>query len=149
MALEYRLTLAGGTPVDLLAQRAFPEAAERPTGIAPRLFADHKERYGFSVTIVSGQAGYLALDTGEEWWEWEPESYIRVNFRLDKFAEIRWVVTNMLTVVRRVLDTGPEDAAFDFNGDVLLLARLKGELTKYRRENWWDHYPSANQLIPG
>jgi len=55
----------------------------------------------------------------------------------------------MLTVVRRVLDTGVEDATFDFNGDVLLLARLKGELTKHRRETWWDHYPSANQLIPG
>jgi len=149
MALEYRLTLAGETPVDLVAERAFPEPAERPTGIAPRLFADHKDQYGFSVTMVAGQGGYLALDTGDGWWEWEPESYVRVNFRLDKFADIRWVVTNMLTVVRRVLDTGPEDATLDFNGDVLLLARRDGTLTKHHRDTWWEHYAGADQLIPG
>jgi hypothetical protein len=55
----------------------------------------------------------------------------------------------MLTVVRRILDTGPEDATFDFNGDILLFARRNGELTKHRRETWWEHYSSGNQLIPG
>jgi hypothetical protein len=149
MALEYRLTLAGETPVDQVAGRAFPEASERPTGIAPRLFADHKEKYGFNITIVAGQDGYLDLETDDGSWEWEPDSYVRVGFRLDKFGDIRWAVTNMLTVVRRVLDTGPEDATFDFNGDILLLARRAGELTKHRRDRWWDHYPSANHLIPG
>lgn len=44
---------------------------------------------------------------------------------------------------------GPEDAAFVFNGDVLLLTRFDGVLVKQRREKWWDHYETANQLIPG
>ncbi|MCU7730351.1 SitI3 family protein [Actinoplanes sp. KI2] len=149
MALEYRLTLAGETPVDQVAGRAFPEPSERPTGTARRLFAEHKEKYGFNVTIVAGKDGYLGLETDDGPWEWEPESCVRVGFRLDKFADIPWVVTNMLTVVRRVLDTGAEDATFDFNGDILLFARRKGELTKHRRDRWWEHYAGADQLIPG
>jgi hypothetical protein len=147
MALEYGLTLAGDTPITQVAARAFPEMSERPTGTV--LFADHKEKYGFDVTIVAERGGYFDLETDDGSWEWEPESDVRVDFRLDKFADLRWVVTNMLTVVRRVLDTGPEDATFDFNGDILLFARRKGELTKHRRDRWWDYYPSGDQLIPG
>lgn len=147
MALEYGLTLAGDTPTVEVAARAFPDVSERPTGTV--LFAELKEKYGFDVTIVAERDGYLDLETDNGSWEWEPESDVRVDFRLDKFADLRWVVTNMLTVVRRVLDTGTEDAAFDFNGDILLLARCKGELTKHRRERWWDYYPSANELFPG
>ncbi|GID26626.1 SitI3 family protein [Paractinoplanes brasiliensis] len=55
----------------------------------------------------------------------------------------------MLTVVRRVLDSGDEDAAFVFNGDNLLLARFGGVLTKHRREKWWEHYEGADQVLPG
>lgn len=149
MALEYRLTLAGETPVNQVAERAFPEAGERPTGTAPRLAVDHKERYGFDVTIVAGRDGYLDLETDDGSWEWEPESYVRVGFRLDKFADARWAVTNVLAVVRRVLDTGREDATFDFNGDILLFDRRNGELTKHRHDTWWERYSSGNQLIPG
>lgn len=149
MALEYRLTLAGETPVDQVAGRAFPEASERPIGIAPRLFADHTEKLGFSITIVGARDGFLDLLTDDGSWEWEPAAYVRVGFRLDKFADVRWVVTNMLTVVRRVLDTGTEDATFDFNGDILLFARRGGKLTKHRRERWWDYYSAGDQLIPG
>src|SRR3954454_12254458 len=99
MALEYGLTLAGDTPITQVAARAFPEMSERPTGTV--LFADHKEKYGFDVTIVAERGGYFDLETDDGSWEWEPESDVRVDFRLDKFADLRWVVTNMLTVVRR------------------------------------------------
>jgi hypothetical protein len=149
MALEYRLTLAGDTPVNQVAERAFPEAADRPTGTAPWLAADHKQEFGFDVTVVAGRDGYLDLETDDGSWEWEPESYVRVGFRLDKLADARWAVTNVLTVVRRVLDTGREDATFDFNGDILLFARRNGKLTKHRQGTWWERYSSGNQLIPG
>jgi hypothetical protein len=149
MALEYRLTIAGDTPVNQVAERAFPEADERPTGVAPRLAADHKEKYGFDVTVVAGQGGYFDLETDDGSWEWEPEFYVRVEFRLDKSADARWAVTNLLTVVRRVLDTGPEDATFDFNGDILLFVRHDGDLTKHRLGTWWERYSAGNQLIPG
>ncbi len=149
MAVEYRLTLAGDTPVNQVTERAFPEASERPTGIAAQLAVDHKEKYGFDVTVVAGRDGYLDLETDDGSWEYEPETYVRVGFRLDKFVDARWAVANLLTVVRRVLDTGPEDVTFDFNGDILLFARRNGELTKHRQDTWWERYSSGNQLIPG
>jgi hypothetical protein len=148
MATEYSMTIASGSPVDEVAERAFPEVGERPVGIAPRLSADHKDKYGFDVTILAGRDGYLELETDDGSWEWEPKSYVRVGFRLDNSADARWAVTNMLIVVRRVLDTGPEDATFDFNGDILLFARLDGKLTKHRRDTWWEVYSAGNQLIP-
>ncbi|MET8150269.1 SitI3 family protein [Actinoplanes sp. NPDC049668] len=149
MALEYRLVLAGDTPIDQVAERAFPDVSERPTGAPPRLTADHLERYGFIVTVLPGRDGYFDLETDNGSWVWEPKSHVRVHFRLDKFADLRWAVANMLGVVRRALDAGPEDAIFDFNGEILLFARLDGKFTKHRRGTWWEHYPSGDQLIPG
>ena len=149
MATEYTMTLAGDLPVAKVAERAFPEAGERPIGIPPRLSADHKEKHGFDVTILGGRDGYLDLDTDDGSWEWEPESYVRIGFRLNDAGDARWAVANLLTVVRRVLDTGPEDATFDFNGDILLFSRHDGRLTKHRRDTWWNRYDAANQLIPG
>ena len=113
------------------------------------LSANLYEKYGFSVTVRSGRDGYVdgLADDGE--WEWEPATYVAVAFHVDKFADFPELVANMLTVVRRVLETGDEDAALVFNGDVLLLTRFDGTLVKYRREKWWEHYPSADQLIPG
>lgn len=148
MAIEYSMTLAGDSPVNVVAERAFPEAGERPIGIAPRLSADHKEKYGFDVTVLAGQDGYLDLETDDGSWEWEPDAYVRIGFRLDNSVDARWAVTNVLTVVRRVLDTGPEDATFDFNGDILLFARRNGRLRKHRRDTWWERYSVGNQLIP-
>lgn len=55
MATEYTLTLAGATPVNQAAERAFPEASERPVGIAPLLSVDHKAAYGFDITILAGR----------------------------------------------------------------------------------------------
>ncbi|MEV6298949.1 SitI3 family protein [Actinoplanes sp. NPDC051861] len=60
-----------------------------------------------------------------------------------------WKVASMIDVVRRVLDSGPEDAALTQNGDVLLLTRFDGVLVKHRREEWWNHYPTANTALPG
>ncbi|SNY47287.1 SitI3 family protein [Paractinoplanes atraurantiacus] len=149
MALEYRLILAGETPVNQVAARAFPEADERPLGVAPQLSADHLERYGFGVSILAGRHGYFDVQTDEGTWEWEPDAYVLINFRLDKFADAQRTVTNMLTVVRRLLETGSEDATFSFNGDILLFARHNGTLTKHRRATWWETNPAGDQLIQG
>nr|WP_221373777.1 SitI3 family protein [Actinoplanes polyasparticus] len=131
-----------------VAERAFPASDERPTGVAPRLVADLKGRYGFDVTIAAGRDGYLDLETDEGSFEWEPESYVRIVFRLDRLADPLWAVGNLLTAVRRVLDTGSEDAIFDFNGDILLFARHGGVVTKHRRGTWWERYSDGGQLIP-
>src|SRR4051794_20081641 len=126
MALEYTLTLGGTTPVNQVAERAMPDPGERPTGTAPLLAADLYERYGFELVVVAGEDGYLpgAADDGSR--DWEPAAYVALTFGMDKFAARGWVVTNILTVVRRVLDSGTEDAALVLNGDVLLLTRFGG-----------------------
>jgi hypothetical protein len=148
MATEYELTLAPSTPLEQLAERALPDAADRPVGAVPRLVRDLDEKYGFDVTVSAGEDAYLAVESDQGLWEWEPDAYASVTFRLDKFADPAWKVINVLTVVRRVLDTGPEDAALVLNDDILLLTRLQGKLTKHRA-SWWHNYPAADQLIPG
>jgi hypothetical protein len=149
MALEYRLTLAGDTPVELLAARAFPEPEDRPTGTPPILRAALSEKLGFLVTIRSGQNGYLDATSDDGDWEWEPGPYVAVGFRLDKDVDREQSVTNMATAIRRVILSGSEDAAFLFNGDVLLFTRFNGNIVKHNRDDWWSHHDAADQLIAG
>lgn len=149
MAIDYDLTLAGAPSVEQLAARALPDRDERPTGVAPFLTVDLDEKYGFDVTVTTGSDAYINVEADAGVWTWEPRTFALVSFGVDKFAEEDRVVTNMITVVRRVLDSGPEDAVLVLNSDVLLLARLDGKLVKHNREQWWDHYEAANHLIPG
>lgn len=147
MSIDYRLTLAGSTPVEVVAARAFAEAGERPTGTAGRLSAALYERYGFAVTVHAGKDGYLDAMSDAGPWEWEPEHYVAIIFSLDKAADREWAVTNVGTVVHRILDTGAEDAALDLNGDILLLVRIDGAVVKHHRDAWWSHHPAADQLL--
>lgn len=149
MSLDYRLTLAGSTPVEQVAERALPEPDERPVGTAPLLSVNLYERYGFGVTVRGGLNGYVDAVSDDGTFEWEPKYYMSVMFHVDKFAERAQVVINMVTIVRRVLATGPENAVFVFNGDLLLLTRFDGNVVKHARDKWWSHYPAADQLFPG
>jgi hypothetical protein len=141
MALEYELTLAGSPPVAQVAERALPDVADRPTGTARLLTRDLYERYGFHVSVSAGADGYVSAESDDGLWEWEPATYVSVTFNLNKVADRKPAVENMLTVVRRVLDSGTEDAALVLNGDVLLLTRLDGVLREHHRDTWWAHYP--------
>ncbi|WP_250028392.1 SitI3 family protein [Paractinoplanes maris] len=147
MATEYELTLAGGAAVDVVAERAFPDPADRPVGPAPLLVAALDDRYGFVATVLSGRSRYVEVlgDNGN--WLWEPEPYTSVMFRMDKSSDVEWQVRNMLTVVGRVLGTGSEDAAFFVNGDILLLTRLDGVVVKHRRDGWWAIHDGADQVV--
>lgn len=82
-------------------------------------------------------------------WEWEPEPYVTVGFRLDKDADRNWAVSNMMTVVRRVLGSGREDAVLVLNGDILLLARLDGAFARHHIDDWWAAYPGVDVLVVG
>jgi hypothetical protein len=148
MALEYSFTLAGDIPVNRVAERALPDPAERPTGTAPLLSADLYDRYGFGVTVLAGRNGYFAAEGDAGMCEWEPAAYVSVDFRMDKFADPEWQVRNMLTVVQRLLRSGPEDAALTLNGDYQLLTRRNGTLLKHRYATWWSGYPTANAVVP-
>jgi hypothetical protein len=80
-------------------------------------------------------------------WSWEPPDYISLTFRLDKFADRTPTIINMLTVIRRVLDTGTEDAALTQNGDILLQTRTANTLTKHRH-SWWTAHSEATHQFP-
>ena len=148
MSLDYRLTLADGAPVEQVAARGWPDLDERPTGTVPLLSANLAGRYGFNVSIRAGQHGYVDAMSDDGQWEWEPGDYVNVAFHVDKSADFGILVINMLTVVRRLLTSGQEDAALVLNGDILILARFNGEVAKHNRETWWAFYPAADQLIP-
>ncbi|NMO50989.1 hypothetical protein HH310_07265 [Actinoplanes sp. TBRC 11911] len=135
------MVLAGSTLADQVAERSLPDPAERPLGPGPLLSADLVGRYGFLLTVRAGQNGYVEVAADDGVWVWEPKEYVSVNFRLDSSADLQQPVINMLTVVRRILDTGAEDAALVFNADILLLTRLHGVLREHHRDSWWAHYP--------
>ncbi|MCM4079993.1 SitI3 family protein [Paractinoplanes hotanensis] len=149
MATEYELTLAGGTPGEVVAERAFPDLAERPTGTAPLLVSALDDRYGFVATVKSGRSRFVEVLSDDGNWEWEPEPYTSVMFRMAKTSDLDHQVVSMLTVVRRVLSTGSEDAAFFVNGDILLLTRLNGVVVKHRRDKWWAIHEGSDQIVPG
>jgi hypothetical protein len=99
--------------------------------------------------VLADTNGYVNVETDHGMWVWEPAAHVSVSFHMDKFADPAWRARNVLTVVARVLDTGPEDAAFVFNWDYLLLRRVDGRLTKHRRATWWEYYRGADDLVPG
>src|SRR5689334_17958886 len=101
MSIDYDLTLAGSTPIERIAERAFPGPAERPIGTAPLLSADLIDQYGFVATVVGGRNGYLDVLADEGSWIWKPDPYRQVGFSLDDDADRRWAIINMLTVVRQ------------------------------------------------
>lgn len=149
MALEYELTLAGATPIEQVARRAFPDPGERPTGIAPLLSADLYDRYGFSATVLAELDCYVEAESDTGRWEWDAGACVSLTFEMDKVADPGWEATNMFTIVKRVLATGPEDAVLVFNGELLLLARFDGALVQHNRDRWWRSYPAAEQLLAG
>src|ERR1700754_2601832 len=134
MAIEYRLTLAGATPVERVAERGFPEQQDRPVGTAPLLTVDLLDRYGFGVDILAGEQAFLDAESDSGSWAWNPAPYVAVLFQLDDDGDRPAAVVNMLRVVRRLLDSGGEDAALDLNGNVLLLLRTGGALVKHNRD---------------
>jgi hypothetical protein len=79
---------------------------------------------------------------------WKPAPFVAVTFRLHSAADSHWAVLTMLPIVRRLLDSGPEDAALLLNGDVLLLTRFGDGVVKHR-STWWNHYTGANDQLPG
>lgn len=149
MSIDYTLTLAGSTPVEDVALRALADGwklsdlARRP----PLWWNDRTSTLGFDVSVRAGTNGYLDAEADDGIWTWKPPAYVAVTFSPSRDADPDRVVPEMVTVVRRVLDTGPEDASFVMNGNWLLLRRTDGRLSR-NRKSWWAHYPGAAEVIP-
>ncbi|MEU8662432.1 SitI3 family protein [Actinoplanes philippinensis] len=149
MSLDYRLTLSGGTSAEQLAERALPGVRLEPSQTGSARAINLVETNGFGLSVRTGRNGFIDVVSDSGSFEWEPDPYAAVRFTVDKSADPVWVATNMITIVRRVLESGSEEAALVANSDVLLLTRLDGKLVKHHQATWWAHYPAADGLIPG
>ncbi|MGI5211832.1 SitI3 family protein [Plantactinospora sp. CA-290183] len=149
MAIEYRLTLAGAIPLEQVADLAAPDATEEAPlpGSERLLTADLNDQYGYVVSVHAGRGGYYdAEDDDGSQWEWEPETYVNITFRMKKNEPSEEGTRNMVATVARVLAGRPEDAALTLDGNWLLLTRTDGKVRKSRR-TWWDTY-NVHDLIP-
>ena len=140
MALDYALTIAGTIPLQQILERAFPTGAERPgvehqgkVWIAKDLF----ERHGFDMRWRNATNGYHSVDMNGQTWTWEPKEYTRVSFRLNKSFDRKRALATVQKVVSRLLASGTEDMALLFNGEVLLVLRMSGDLRRYGAAREW------------
>ncbi|WP_028193422.1 SitI3 family protein [Salinispora pacifica] len=150
MAVEFRLTLAGDLPLDHVADLVAAEPAEklRPSGTNPQLLSARLyDTRGYALTVSSGRQGYFdaEADDGARW-EWEPQTYVDIDFSMRADDLVDKGIPNMMKAVARVLTARQEDAALVQNGNWLLLTRTTGELRRHR-PTWWSHY-SRDDLIP-
>jgi hypothetical protein len=142
MAVEFRLVLAGGPPVDEVAALTAAEPAETPLpATKPGLFtARLYDRRGYAIAVRSGTHGYYEAETdGDSRWEWEPDTYVNVTFSMHADDLVDKGIPNMLAAVARVLARRGEDAALIQDGSYLCLTRTDGTIRKHR-PNWWKHY---------
>lgn len=149
MAIEFRLTLAGDIPLHQIAELAAPEATEKPAPAGhPRLLsADLYEQLGYAVSITAGSNGYYdAEDDNGSRWEWEPDTYVNIGFRMRADDMGDKGVPNMLAAVARVLASRPEDAALVQDGNWLLLTRVEGTIRKHNVALWYDE--TFDNILP-
>jgi hypothetical protein len=150
MAIEFRLTLAGDIPLDQVAELAAPEATEKPAspGHTRLLSADLYEQCGYALSITAGSHGYYdAEDDDGSRWEWEPDTYVNLGFRMRADDMGDKGVPNMLATVARVLSGRPEDAALVQDGNWLLLTRVGGIVRKHNVALWYDE--AFDGILPG
>lgn len=150
MAVEFRLTLAGDLPLDHVADLVAAEPAEkpRPSGTNPQLLSARLyDTRGYALTVSSGSQGYFdaEADDGTRW-EWEPGTYVDIDFTMRADDLVDKGIPNMMKAVARVLAARKEDAALVQNGNWLLLTRTTGELHR-QRPTWWSHYGIDDRLI--
>jgi hypothetical protein len=149
MSVDYSLTLATDATAAQVAGRAVPDQAAWIPGVGSALSANLHQTLGIDLSVLSDRHGYVDAASDEGPFEWEPDPLVTVIFDLAGTADPRQAAANMVDIVRRLMETGTEDATLVINGDLLLLARFDGKLVKHNRERWWRHYPEADQVISG
>ncbi|MFI6262205.1 SitI3 family protein [Micromonospora sp. NPDC051006] len=149
MALEFRLTLAGDIPLEDVAELAAANPTEKPTSTGdPRLLSARLyEERGYALSVYAGEHGYFdAEDDGGARWEWEPATFVDVDFSMRGDEVMEKAIPNMVDAVARVLAGRPEDAALVQGGNYLLLTRTDG-VTRKHRPDWWSHHDLAGKAI--
>ncbi len=149
MSLDYTLTLATSATATQIAARTLPDEWNWIPGSGSVLSADLHQTLGIDISLWADRHGYVDARSDEGMFEWEPDPFVTVIFNLDGPFDREQAAANMINAIRGVLDSGPEDATLVINGDLLLLTRFDGRITKHNRERWWSAYPAADRVIPG
>jgi hypothetical protein len=149
MSVDYSLTLATDSTAAQVAARALPDQTGWTSDGNSALTVNLHQTLGIDLSVWRDRHGYVDAASDEGLFEWEPDPFVMVIFDLDGPISQEQATANMISIVRHVLHTGAEDATLVINGDLLLLARLAGKFVKHNREQWWRHYPLADQVISG
>ncbi|MEV4844515.1 SitI3 family protein [Micromonospora matsumotoense] len=103
------------------------------------LSADLNDEHGYVVDITAGRHSYYcAEDDDGSRWQWEPETYVDINFSMRKDILTDTGKPHMLATVAMVLAGTTEDAALTLNGDVLMLTRVAGTTQLHDTDGWYD-----------
>lgn len=136
MTIEVALVLSGASDVAQVLSRALPQIwAVHPTSKSGSIAHSFDDR-GFQLSAVARQRGYFEAASDAGSWSWEPESYVNLGFRIDKFFDRALAWSTILDIAAAVLRTGPEDVALILHGDVLLLRRERGKLERSCADFW-------------
>lgn len=129
-----------------------PELADRigvASGSGP-MSVDLRDGYGFTLILRTGRNGYYQGqdDDGSEW-EWEPDNFVNLTFRMVKDDHVEKGIPCMLRIVSCLLASHTGDVALVLNSEALLLTRFDGVFRRHQRALWWDHYGLTDEAVPG
>ncbi len=105
------------------------------------------ESLGFIVSILFSEKIYFEYlinknHSIEDEWDYSSD----IHFRLDKFYDNLLVRLNMIDVCIYVLNNTEGDAKLLFNGDVLVLERIKGVISINKNFGFWNSDELLNKV---
>jgi hypothetical protein len=149
MAIDYYLAIATDASPVAIAAIALPDLSVHEAADFPGLFTtDTRASHGFGIALRTARNEWVSCvnDDGGEW-EWAPDVYASVSFRMAKDDISGKGMPNMLRAIARVMAAMSEDLAFT-SDNFLYLTRFGGTLVKYHRKDFWDWYEFANTIVP-
>ena len=150
MAVEFRLTLAGDVPLTHVADLVATNAVERPqpNDTNPQLLSARLyDTCGYALSVNAGTNGYFDADDDGSRWEWEPQTFVDIDFSMRAEDIVDRGIPAMIKAVARVLVGRQEDAALVQDGNWLLLTRIEGQIRRHN-PSWWSHYGVTDLITP-
>jgi hypothetical protein len=149
VAIDYYLAIATDASPVAIAAIALPDLAVHEAADLPGVFTtDTRASHGFGVVLRTARNQWVSgvSDDGGEW-EWAPDVYASVSFRMAKNDDSGKGMPNMLAAIARVMAALKDDLAFT-SDNFVYLTRFAGQVVKYHRKDFWDWYEFANTIVP-
>jgi hypothetical protein len=142
MSLDYSLALAGALSAESICNQLAQSgefSMQKGELEAPGLY--------ISILVPSG----LSRQIIEEEFNFVPT--LELDFRLDKFKDTDLAVRRILAGVAELLRATEADLSLLFNGEIVILTRIAGNLELYDSPEFWDAerlalMPEPRQRVP-